>query len=818
MEEKAALAGLRVIDFSNLRTGAQVSQFLADFGADVIHVETPGGSPLRAQAAWPHWGRGKRGVQLDLKDPADLAVAQSLAGGCDVMIETFRPGVAERLGLGYDTLAKVNPRLVHASITGFGRTGPYASLQGYEGIVFAKLGVLWTVAGLANRPGPAFPSAAYASYPASQLCLQAIMAALYEREDTGVGQKVDSTLAQGLTVHDTFGWFSRVVAARYSGGYHQAARVVDGVPTGGLSFRLLIALTKDGKWLQFSQTADRLFKAMIKLFELEWMYDDPEWSTLPDFDSIDKRRAFWERLLTIVKSKTSEEWVAAFDRNPDVWAEQFRKESELLHHPQMLWNRMVAELEDPDLGLVRQPAAVVRADGTPARFERPAPRLGQYDAEVRAGAQDTAAPIAEASLTAAPQGQAPLAGVTVIELGTYYAAPFGATLMAELGARVIKLEQPDGDPHRFMLPFPEVAGLKVLQGKECVAVDLHTDKGREVAQRIITQADVVLQSFRAGVAERLGLDAETLLKLNPNLVYLSSPGYGEDGPYGRRPAFAPTIGAACGLAWRNAGAATPEGPQLTLEEIKPASIQLSTAVMGVGNSDGLSAVSAGTGMMLGLLARRRGAGGQKLLTSMLSSTAHALSEVMVEYEGKPEVYAADPGIHGFSALYRLYETAEEWVFLAAPSEREWKRLTGALDAGARLAADPRFADAEARAANDAALAEELGGIFRTKAAEIWERELRAADIACVVAARGPVEANYMDEGSVGQLSDFVTTAHHPILDQVPRLKALFRFSRSATVTGGAGLVGQDTDRVLRDFGYGDEQLADLKGEGVIVQT
>jgi len=814
MEGQSALAGLRVVDFSNLRTGAQVSQFLADFGADVVHVETPGGSPLRAEAAWPFWARGKRSLELDLKNPADLATAKQLAQGADVVIETFRPGVADRLGLGYQALSSANPKLVYASISGFGTKGPFADLQGYEGVVAAKLGVYATVTGLAQRPGHAFTSAAYASYPASQLALQGIMAALYEREDTGAGQHIETSLAQGLTVHDTFQWFARVMAQRFSGGFTQAARSVNGVPTGGMSFRLLIALTKDGKWLQFSQTPNRLFRAMMRLFELEWMFDDPKWNTLPDFDDVNQRVEFWEMLLGIVRSRTAAEWLEAFNAHPDVWGEQFRAGSELLEHPQMLWNEMVTEVEDAERGLVRQPAALVRALGTPAKL-RSAPRRGEHDAAIRAEAAKAGA--ASEAVKAAPRGALPLAGVTVIELGTYYAAPYGATLLAELGARVIKLEELEGDPHRNMLPFPEIAGLKVLQGKECVGLDLRSDKGREIAHHIISTADVVLQSFRAGVADRLGLDQETLTQLNPNLIYHNAPGYGVGGPYGRRPAFAPTIGAAAGLAFRNAGAALPDGADLSLAEVKAASLQLGTAVMGVGNCDGLSSVSAGTAMMLGLLARRRGCGGQVTYTSMLSSTAHALSEVMVEYEGRPEASRTDKDVYGFSALYRLYPAAgDSWLFLAAPSDREWARFTGALPGGAKLAADLRFADGASRKANDAALAIELAPIFATRTAAAWETTMRAVDVALVESGAAPVEGHYMDEGSVGVLSDFVTTGRHPILDEVPRLKPLIRFSRSSTTTGDAGLVGQHTAQVLADYGYGEDDIARLAEDGVVL--
>jgi crotonobetainyl-CoA:carnitine CoA-transferase CaiB-like acyl-CoA transferase len=820
----SALGGLHVLDLSNVPTGAQVSQLLADFGAEVVHVEPPGGSPLRDEAAWPCWARGKRSIELDLHDPADLAVVRSLALGSDVVLETFRPGVADRLGVGYDELVTSNPGLVYASITGFGRNSPLADLQGYEAIVQAKFGVFWSIEDMSERPGPSFATARYASYPASQLALQGILAALYERSSSGLGQRVEVTLAQGLTVHDTFNWYSRVVAQRFSEGFVQTPLSVRGVPSGGLSFRLLIALTKDGHWVQFSQTVDRLFRAMMRMLELEWMFDDPRWRTAPDFDDIDERVAFWEILLEAVRSKTLAEWHAEFDAHPDVWAESFSRGAEVLDHPQMRWNGMVAELKDPERDVVvRQPAALVRMDATPADLSRPAPMRGEHDDGIRADAAAVAKAAAEAAVSrtaaeetveAGPTG-APLAGVTVLELGTYYAAPFGATLMAEYGARVIKLEQLDGDPHRNMLPFPEVAGLKVLLGKESVAVDIATEEGRRIAYELVRRADVVLQSFRAGVAERLRLDPATLLEINPHLVYLCSPGYGTGGPLGHRPAFAPTIGAAAGQAWRNAGPTIPERPDLALDEIKANALRLAFAVMGVGNADGFSAVSAGTGLLLGLVARQRGAGGQAMLTTMLSSTAHALSEAMIDDGGHVPIVDADPGLHGLGALYRLYETSDGWVFLAAPSDREWVRLSSALAGRVDLASDERFETAEGRRAHDGELSAVLADLFLTRPAAGWEADLRAADVACVEVVRGPVEANYLDEGSLGRASGFVTTADHPMFDEIPRLDALVRFSRSATVTNGAGLCGSETTKVLHELGYDDDQIAAWRTAGVV---
>ena len=811
---KVALEGFKVLDLSDARTGAQVSQLFADFGADVVQIERPGGAMLRSAAAWPFWARGKRSVQLDMKsDDVDMFVR--MASEADVVIESFRPGVADRLGIGYERLRALNPRLVYVAISGFGADNALSHLPGYEGIVAARTGVHWALEGMSDRVGPCFCAVDYACFAASQLAAQGALAALIEREESGLGQMVDVSLAKALTVYDIFGIPLRTVAKRFDGGMVQTARIVDNVPTGGLSFQLLIALTKDGRWLQFSQSNDRLFKAMMKMFGLDWMFDDPEWSTAPEFDDLEKRIRYWEIMLGKVREKTVDEWMVEFDRDPNVWGEVFRKDSEVLHHPQMVWNKMVLETADEVRGLVRQPGVLAHMSATPAVIGRSAPVLGAFDEEVRAEA-----PLAGRS-EAGPAGTGAsrrpmLEGVTVVELAGFYAAPYGATLLRELGARVIKLEELAGDALRQMLPFPEAGGMKCLYGKESVAVDLRTPEGYDVALRIIDKADVVLCSFREGAAERLRLDAKTLRARNPDLLYMNAPGYGIDGPYARRPAFAPTIGAAAGLAWRNAGENVPEG-DLTVRQVRDAACRLATAVMGVGNADGLAAISVATVIALGLLVRKRGGGGQEMFTSMLSSTTHALSDVAIEYAGKPAPPKVDDGVYGFDALYRLYGAGDgEYIFLAVRHEHEWRKLTRLLPGGAALAGDSRFSDDAARRLHDRDLVEALSAIFATRAAEAWESLISVEGLGCVVAARGPLEANYCDEDKLGVQMGWMTSVPHPILDEVPRMKPLIDLSRSETVAAPAGLCGQDTDAVLTEFGYSKEQIAELEGKGVIL--
>jgi crotonobetainyl-CoA:carnitine CoA-transferase CaiB-like acyl-CoA transferase len=808
-----ALDGLRVVDLSNTLGGTLASQLFADFGAEVVHVETPGGSILRSQPAYPFWGRGKKSVELDLRDAQDRDVAYNLACDADVLIETFRPGVADRLGLGYEQLSHDNPRLVFGSITAFGRNNALSHLKGYEGVVMAKIGGYNTLSSLTARPGPAFGTVPYCTASAAHTLAQGILVALYERETSSLGQWVETTLVQALAAHDTWNWIVRRVAEQYAAAFTSPPRVDEArnVPNSPLAYRLLVGLSKDGRWLQFSQTSERLWVAFMRSLGLEWMLTDPRWKDAAESDDIDHREDFWEQMLRAVRAKSVAEWNHVFDDDPDVFAEIYRHGTELLHHPQMLHNRNVVTIVDRVCGAVAQPGPLTRMEATPAAVERAAPAPDEHAAELRARPRGPKPAAPERART-----DPPLAGVTIVELGTFYAAPFGTTLLTDYGARVIKVEQLEGDPMRWIVPFPEAGGIKVLQGKESVAVDMHSDAGREIVYELVRRADAVLQSFRAGVVDRLGYDDKTLLALNPGLVYLNAPGYGVDGPYGHRPAYAPTIGAGTGLARRNAGQSIPEHADLTIDEVKENSLRLGTAALGVGHSDGFSALGTGTALALGLLARKRGGPGQSMLTTMLNTVAHAISEDMVEYEGRADAPSPDAKVLGLNARYRLYETADDWVFLAAPTRRDWELLSATLASYGDLAADERFSTEDSRACNDAALAEALGAILRNRSARQWEHDLTANDVACVVVEPTSPDAAIMQGNEcLGRTMDIVVDLDHPVIGPYPRLKPLARLSRSAGLTGGAPLLGQHTNAVLAELGYSDEQINDLRARGVI---
>ena len=520
-------------------------------------------------------------------------------------------------------------------------------------------------------------------------------------------------------------------------------------------------------------------------------------------------------MLEAVRERTVEEWQAVFDADKDVFAEIYRTGTELFSHPQIVHDGHVVDVDQPGIGPVREMGLLVKMSATPGSPMQAAPAPDAQGAELRSRPTVTRSPTVNPAVPqGAPPATPPLAGITVVDLGTFYAGPFGSAMLADQGARVIKVEPLDGDPIRFQMPVAESAGVRVTQGKESIAVDVFRDEGRAIVTELLRRADMVLHCYRGGVAERMGFDADSVHKLNPDVVYHHGVGYGIDGPYARRAAFAPTIAAGSGFATRSGGGG-PEGKPLSLDEIKDAT--LSIAGVPSGHPDGMAALAVAAAMALGLVARDRGAGGQATMTTMLSTMGHALADGLVIYEGSTDPRLPDPDQYGYGALYRLYEAGDGWIVLCAPDDDDWEALAGALPATLGLRDDTRFVTARDRAENDDALASLLASAFASAPAQQWEHQLSAVGIGCAEVAPlgGGLAVGMFEPGGVAEQLGLLTTVTHPIFDEHIRTTELVTLSRSAVTLGAGCTIGQHTDAILRELGYDDERIAALRADGVI---
>ncbi|WP_330254141.1 CoA transferase [Nocardia sp. NBC_00565] len=805
------LADLVVVDLSTTLPGAQASQFLADCGADVIMVEPPGGSDLRNLAGWPGLLRGKRSVTLDVRADGDLASLRALLSTADVLITTMRPTSAARIGLTAQTVAQKYPRLVWASITGWGSTGPWKDYKGWEGLVMAKTGVMFEKRQLTTRPGPAFVTAPYACFGASQAAVHGVLAALIERMSSGYGQVVESNLVTGMGAMDPYNWFYEMVLERYPDAFSpmDVAYDDDGRPQAYLIYALLIAATKDGRWLQFAQTAPRLMQAWLTELDLVKELADSKWTGFPMLPTAELRAEFWEMMLDRVGARSFEEWQQVFETNHDISAEAFRTPDEALDHPQVVADGRAVTVDNPGIGPVRQPSTLIHTDGRPLTALRPAPLPGQHDDEVRA---TIAAAVSTSAAGATAPAELPLNGVTVLEFGTMFAGPYGATILGDLGARVIKIEPVAGDNIRNLVAFHEAGGAKVLQGKESVAVDLTTPTGLELVYELVKRSNIVLQCFRGAAAERTQIDETTLKAINPDLVYLSTPGYGVEGPYAARPAYAPSIGAATGLsAVDGRDAANAPGDRAALRA-GARTLHAAGAVPAV-QSDGIAALGVASAMLVGLYAKRNGVELSNMVTTMLGTVHQALISYNTSYEGRPEIASADAQFYGLGALYRMYQAADGWVFLAAPLPGEWKAVVKALSPYADLASDARFSTPQGRRDDDAALADVLEGVFAGKGKQQWEDELASLDVGCVAILERNSESALQSDPFFE--AGYSVEAVSPIFDEHRRLAPLTRFSRSRTKADAGCTIGQHTRAVLREIGVGEERIDELVELGVI---
>ncbi|MEE2664019.1 MAG: CoA transferase [Myxococcota bacterium] len=781
-----ALDGLRVIELGSSASVAVAGLVLADNGADVIGVEPPTGSALRSHAAFAMWARGKRSLVADLSTDAGRAALDARLVDADVLLVGLKPAAVDRLGLDPERLAASNPRLVQCAVSGFGTRGPFRDVAVWDGIVSARGGRMQQFASLHGGERPAYVAVPVASHAAAMLTLQGVLGALRERERTGRGQRLETSLLQALTVYDMMSWFP---GASWEPSYVDMPFIPYSV-----------ARTADGVWVQFAQNGPRLFGALVRVLDL-----DPNVSPPMDLrgQKIEQLQAFRTSLQERMLTRTWPEWQEIFAGEREISAEPFLSPGEALDHPQLASTGDSIELDG-----VRQLGPLIRLSETPGRPGPRVPALG--DAAARGW---TSPALAGIEPTAPPASGGLFEGVTLLEFATWIATPFGATLMADLGARVIKVEPLGGDPMRG----PAAIGTKMVQGKQSIALDLKTPEGREIAHRLVARADALAHNYRPGVPERLGIDWETLREINPRLVYLYGASYGSTGPMSSKPAFHVTAGAISGGARAQAGsdALPPGDTPLSLREIASLSRRLELA--NEGNPDFNAAAGVAAALALGLYTRERTGRGQALETRMMLTNAYTNSKDFVDFEGRPARELPDAQLLGLGALYRLYATSQGWVFLAAPAQRDFERLCAAAGCAALLE-DSRFAAAESRARHDEELAGELVQLFATRSADDWEQRLTERGVACVRADEGPPARWIYQHPNAAQLGWYTEVAESDSAQGAyRRYGKLVTQDRETGPLRGAFRAGEDTRALLAELDYGEAEIAALLERGVVAE-
>lgn len=362
------LAGIRVVDITNVVAGPSCAAQLADQGADVIKVEPPAGDLIRksSESGLPPMfiacNRGKRSMSVDLKRPEAADILWRLMDRADVLVQNLRPGAMERLGFGEPEVRARNPGIIYCSISGFGETGPYAGKRVYDPLVQA-------VSGFADMQGegirPKMIRTVIADKTTAVYAAQAVTAALFHRERTGEGQHVRLAMLDAML---SMMWAEAMApfTVLAEGGklpppsHDRIFETVDGHITAGA--------VSDSEWRGVCAALER-----------------PEWLTDPRYvtqalRTQNKDQRYGE-MAEVFKTKPSAHWLEALDRN-DVPNAPVLKRGEVFDHPQVVNNETIHELDQPGVGMIRQARPAARFEKSPATPPRPAPILGQHSREI----------------------------------------------------------------------------------------------------------------------------------------------------------------------------------------------------------------------------------------------------------------------------------------------------------------------------------------------------------------------------------------------------------------------------------------------------
>lgn len=371
------LNGVRVLDLSRILSGPYCSMVLGDWGAEVIKVERPGAGDDTRQWGPPFVNgesayflsinRNKRSVAVDMSRPEGREIIYRLAERSDVVLENFRPGTAERLGVGYDHLRRINDRLIYCSISGFGQTGPYRDYPGFDVVAQAMSGMM----SITGEPdgSPMKHGMSIADLTAAMWAAFAIVAALYERERSGRGQYLDVSLLEGQIAWLTYAAGNYFATGRRPGRYgtgHPSIVPYQALPT--KDSHLILATANDKLWRGFCQVAG-----------LEHLADDPRFAT--NADRVVNREELIAILTETLRTRTTAEWIKLL-QEAGIPCGPIYSVDEVFADPHVQAREMMVEVEHPTVGSLKMTGIPVKFSETPGRIAAPPPLLGQHTAEV----------------------------------------------------------------------------------------------------------------------------------------------------------------------------------------------------------------------------------------------------------------------------------------------------------------------------------------------------------------------------------------------------------------------------------------------------
>jgi crotonobetainyl-CoA:carnitine CoA-transferase CaiB-like acyl-CoA transferase len=751
------LSGLRVVDFGQYLAGPLVAVLLADAGADVVRVDPPGG-PRWHHPANAMLQRGKRSIALDLHSHDDLDIARCLVERADIVIENFRPGVMDRLGLGADSALTANPRLLYCSLPGFGTGDPRAHVPGWEGVVSAAAG-LYLYPGctpmdyIGDRSGePIYSALPVASSYAAFLAAHSIAAALIARERTGLGQQIEVPLFDAC--------FELIGASVMKTDQPRAA--ASGPRLTGRLPQLGHYRCADGRWLELCLFQDKHLRWFADTFlpledgmgDAERMLTDP---TLQE-------RAH-TRYAELLATRPAREWEIAINEQSGASAALCQTSEEWLTSDSHARDSgAVIELDDPEYGRTAQAGFPIRMSLTPpiVSFARHPLDADREDilAELAQPAPAMPAP------TTAANPAAPLEGVRVLDVTQVLAGPTVGRILAEYGAEVVKI-------HSFE---DRQLGMHLYtnSGKRSVMLNLKTADGMAVFDRLSEGIDVFTQNFTRGVTDRMGIGERALRERNPGLIYVSISAFGHEGYRG-------------GWRGREQLGQGPTGMQLRLGgDGEPLMAPYPYNDYGSGN---LAAFAT----LVAFYHRLRGGAGQHVQSSLTHSGTFLQIPYMVACAGRTWDEPSGQSAKGWGTFDRLYPGADRWFYMCAPDGLDGdKELAGLGEA-------------------------ELTEIFRTRAAQYWVDRLTAAGAGAHVLTDQP---DLMDD-EVVRARGLSIERDHPGFGRARMAGPSRRLSRTPPrPTFPVGPPGSDTQAVLDELGFDSEDLLarDIARTGLLEGT